>query len=171
VIEFARSVAGLEDANSTEFDPHTPHPVIALITEWRDRDGRIELRDHESDLGGSMRLGGQQCRLMTSSLAHDMYGKDVITERHRHRYEFNNNYLERLQQAGLRISGKSIDGALMEVIELQDHPWFLGCQFHPEFTSTPRGGHPLFSGFIRAALCRHDASEEQITEGREISTV
>ena len=121
-----------------------------------------------------MRLGGQQCRLTSGSLALEMYGKDIITERHRHRYEFNNTYLERLQQAGLQISGKSIDGALMEVVELEDHPWFLGCQFHPEFTSTPRDGHPLFSGFIRAALQHQGVSQEplveQITEEREIST-
>lgn len=151
VIEFARDVAGLEGAHSTEFLPRSPHPVIGLITEWMDDKGQIEIRDEQSDLGGSMRLGGQQCRLKPDSLAYRMYQKDVITERHRHRYEFNNHYYERLEQAGLKFSGKSIDGRLVEVIEIPNHPWFLACQFHPEFTSTPRRGHPLFSGFIRAA--------------------
>jgi CTP synthase len=151
VIEFARDVAGLEGAHSSEFLLSTPHPVIGLITEWMDEKGRLEIRDEKSDLGGSMRLGGQQCRLKPGSLAHRMYKKDVITERHRHRYEFNNQYFERLEQAGLRFSGKSIDGRLVEVIEIPEHPWFLACQFHPEFTSTPRRGHPLFSGFVTAA--------------------
>ena len=116
-----------------------------------DESGQLEIRDEQSDLGGSMRLGGQQCRLKPDSLAYRMYQKDVITERHRHRYEFNNQYFERLEQAGMRFSGKSIDGSLVEVIEISDHPWFLACQFHPEFTSTPRRGHPLFSGFVTAA--------------------
>jgi CTP synthase len=151
VIEFARDVAGLEGAHSTEFLPKSPHPVIGLITEWMDDKGQLEIRDEQSDLGGSMRLGGQQCRLKSDSLAYQMYQKDVITERHRHRYEFNNHYYEKLEQAGLRFSGKSIDGRLVEVIEIPDHPWFLACQFHPEFTSTPRRGHPLFSGFVTAA--------------------
>ncbi len=151
VIEFARDVAGLEGAHSTEFLPKSPHPVIGLITEWMDESGQLEIRDEQSDLGGSMRLGGQQCRLKPDSLAYQMYQKDVITERHRHRYEFNNQYIERLEQAGLRFSGKSIDGRLVEVIEIPNHPWFLACQFHPEFTSTPRRGHPLFSGFVMAA--------------------
>ena len=151
VIEFARDVAGLEGAHSTEFLPATPHPVIALITEWRDDLGQIELRDGTGDLGGTMRLGGQKCRLVAGTLAHRMYGKDVITERHRHRYEFNNRYLDVLEAAGLQVSGKSIDGRLVEVVEIPSHPWFLACQFHPEFTSTPRDGHPLFSGFVRAA--------------------
>ncbi len=151
VIEFARDVAGLEGAHSTEFLPNSPHPVIGLITEWMDDKGKVEIRDEQSDLGGSMRLGGQQCRLKTDSLAYQMYQKDVITERHRHRYEFNNQYVERLEKVGLRFSGKSIDGRLVEVIEIPNHPWFLACQFHPEFTSTPRRGHPLFSGFVRAA--------------------
>jgi CTP synthase len=151
VIEFARDVAGLEGAHSTEFLPKSPHPVIGLITEWMDDKGQLEIRDEQSDLGGSMRLGGQQCRLKPDSLAYQMYQKDVITERHRHRYEFNNHYYERLEQAGLRFSGKSIDGRLVEVIEIPNHPWFLACQFHPEFTSTPRRGHPLFSGFVTAA--------------------
>jgi len=151
VIEFARDVAGLEGAHSTEFLPKSPHPVIGLITEWMAESGRIETRNENSDLGGSMRLGGQQCRLQTNSLAYQLYRKDVITERHRHRYEFNNQYLTKLEQAGMKISGKSIDGRLVEVIEIPDHPWFLACQFHPEFTSTPRKGHPLFSGFVLAA--------------------
>ncbi|MDP1665024.1 MAG: CTP synthase [Methylobacter sp.] len=152
VIEFARDVAGLEGAHSTEFLPKSPHPVIGLITEWMAEGGQLETRNEESDLGGSMRLGGQQCRLQSDSLAFQLYQKDVITERHRHRYEFNSQYLEKLEQAGMRFSGKSIDGRLVEVIEIPDHPWFLACQFHPEFTSTPRKGHPLFSGFVVAAF-------------------
>ena len=151
VIEFARDVAGLEGAHSTEFLPNSPHPVIGLITEWMAESGQLETRDENSDLGGSMRLGAQQCRLHTDSLAFSMYQKDVITERHRHRYEFNGQYIEKLEKAGMIFSGKSIDGRLVEVIELADHPWFLACQFHPEFTSTPRKGHPLFSGFVAAA--------------------
>ena len=161
VIEFARDVAGLEGAHSTEFLPKSPHPVIALITEWRDESGELEQRSADSDLGGTMRLGGQKCRLSTDSLAHKLYGKDVITERHRHRYEFNNFYKKRLEEAGLRISGKSLDGRLVEVIELPGHPWFLACQFHPEFTSTPRGGHPLFTGFVKAA-CEHHRSNSPL---------
>ncbi|HEY8097140.1 MAG TPA: CTP synthase [Methylobacter sp.] len=152
VIEFARDAAGLEGAHSTEFLPKSPHPVIGLITEWMSEDGQLETRSEESDLGGSMRLGGQQCRLQTDSLAFRLYQKDVITERHRHRYEFNSQYMEKLEQAGMRFSGKSIDGRLVEVVEIPDHPWFLACQFHPEFTSTPRKGHPLFSGFVVAAF-------------------
>ena len=151
VIEFARDVAGLEGAHSTEFLPKSLHPVIGLITEWMADSGQLEIRDENSDLGGSMRLGGQQCRLQSDSLAFQMYQKDVITERHRHRYEFNNQYFEKLEKAGMRFSGKSIDGRLVEVVEIPDHPWFLACQFHPEFTSTPRKGHPLFSGFVVAA--------------------
>jgi CTP synthase len=152
VIEFARDVAGLEGAHSTEFLPSSPHPVIGLITEWMSDGGQLETRDEHSDLGGSMRLGGQQCRLQANSLAFQLYQKDVITERHRHRYEFNNHYVEKLEQAGMRFSGKSLDGRLVEVIEIPEHPWFLACQFHPEFTSTPRKGHPLFSGFVLAAI-------------------
>ena len=152
VIEFARDVAGLEGAHSTEFLPKSPHPVIGLITEWMAEDGQLETRNEKSDLGGSMRLGGQQCRLQSDSLAFRLYQKDVITERHRHRYEFNSQYLEKLEKAGMRFSGKSIDGRLVEVIEILGHPWFLACQFHPEFTSTPRKGHPLFSGFVAAAV-------------------
>jgi CTP synthase len=151
VIEFARDVAGLEGAHSSEFLPTSPHPVIGLITEWME-DGQLVKRDENSDLGGSMRLGGQQCRLQHDTLAFELYQKDVITERHRHRYEFNNHYFEKLEKAGMRFSGKSIDGRLVEVIEIPNHPWFLACQFHPEFTSTPRKGHPLFSGFVAAAV-------------------
>lgn len=152
VIEFARNVAGLEGAHSTEFLPKSPHPVIGLITEWKDEAGMLEVRDEASDLGGTMRLGAQKCRLQSDSLVFSTYGKDVITERHRHRYEFNNNYMEALEKAGLRFSGKSMDGRLVEVVEVADHPWFVACQFHPEFTSTPRKGHPLFTGFITAAI-------------------
>jgi len=162
VIEFARNVAGLKGANSTEFDPHTPHPVIALITEWLDQGGNMEQRDEASDLGGTMRLGGQQCRLLEGTLVHDMYGQDVITERHRHRYEFNNLYRHELEEKGLVVSGVSMDERLVEIVELASHPWFIGCQFHPEFTSTPRDGHPLFTGFIRAALnCRKPLAKEK----------
>jgi CTP synthase len=151
VIEIARHLAGLKDAHSTEFMPDTPHPVIALITEWKDKDGAVERRSRDSDLGGTMRLGGQPCRLTAGSIVRECYGKDEIIERHRHRYEFNNNYRDPLQQAGLLIAGTSTDGNLVEVIEIDEHPWFVACQFHPEFTSTPRDGHPLFSGFINAA--------------------
>jgi len=152
VIEFSRNVAGLEGAHSSEFLPNSPHPVIGLITEWKDKDGQLETRDAESDLGGTMRLGAQKCQLLTESLTFKTYGKEVITERHRHRYEFNNNYLDILEKSGLRFSGKSMDGRLVEVVEVADHPWFVACQFHPEFTSTPRKGHPLFSGFVSAAI-------------------
>lgn len=150
-IEYARDVAKLEGAHSTEFLRNTPHPVIGLITEWMDDAGEINTRDENSNLGGSMRLGGQKCRLQPDSLAFALYQKDVITERHRHRYEFNNHYQQKLEDAGMRFSGKSIDGRLVEVIEIPEHPWFLACQFHPEFTSTPRKGHALFSGFVAAA--------------------
>lgn len=152
VIEFARHVCNLESANSTEFDKRTPHPVIALITEWLDVNGRVETRDENSDKGGTMRLGGQRCNLVQGTLAQKLYGSDSIIERHRHRYEFNNRYREQLQQNGLTIAGISVDGELVEIVTIENHPWFLACQFHPEFTSTPRDGHPLFSGFIRAAV-------------------
>ncbi len=161
VIEFARNVAGLEGAHSTEFLRTTPHPVIGLITEWMDEDGQIETRGTDSDLGGTMRLGAQKCRLQEDSLVFGLYQKDVIKERHRHRYEFNNQYLEQLEQVGMRFSGKSLDGRLVEVIEIPDHPWFLACQFHPEFTSTPRKGHPLFTGFVKAALEHLQATEQK----------
>jgi CTP synthase len=157
VIEFARNVVGLDGAHSTEFEPATPHPVIALITEWQDRDGRVELRDAESNLGGTMRLGAQECVLTANSEVRRVYGTDRINERHRHRYEVNNHYLPRLEAAGMRVSGLSVKDQLCEMVELPTegrhaHPWFIGCQFHPEFTSTPRSGHPLFNAFIRAAL-------------------
>jgi CTP synthase len=151
VIESARHVAGLTGAHSTELDKRTPHPVIALITEWTDQSGKTEKRREDDDLGGTMRLGGQPCHLQPNSRAREAYGKDVIVERHRHRYEFNNTYREALQRAGVRLSGFSADNSLVEVIELEDHPWFIGVQFHPEFTSTPRDGHPLFTSFINAA--------------------
>ena len=150
VIDHARNVAGLAGAHSTEFERGSPHPVIALITEWQDKTGAIEQRDDASDLGGTMRLGSQECRLTDGSLAARVYGSDTIIERHRHRYEFNNVYKSLLSEAGMSFSGHSVDG-LVEIVELDDHPWFLACQFHPEFTSTPRDGHPLFSGFIKAA--------------------
>ena len=151
VVEFARNVAGLEGANSTENQRSTPHPVIGLITEWRTSSGDVERRSEESDLGGTMRLGAQECRLRAGSRSRELYGADVITERHRHRYEFNNRYRQQLEDAGLVIAGKSMDDLLVEIVELRDHPWFVACQFHPEFTSTPRDGHPLFIGFVRAA--------------------
>ena len=157
VIEFARDVAGLADAHSTEFNRETPHPVIALITEWQDHSGSIEARSEDSDLGGTMRLGGQKCKLKPGSLAARDYGVEQVTERHRHRYEFNNNYREALEDAGLVFSGWSIDG-LAEVVELPNHPWFLACQFHPEFKSNPRDGHPLFTGFIGAARAHREAA-------------
>lgn len=152
VIEIARHLAGLAAADSTEFDPDAADPVIALISEWQDASGRRERRTADSDLGGSMRLGGQACRLAAGSLARELYGAETIVERHRHRYEFNNHYAARLEGAGMAITGRSLDGELVEIIELPGHPWFVACQFHPEFTSTPRAGHPLFSGFVRAAL-------------------
>ncbi|MEX1033455.1 MAG: CTP synthase [Cellvibrionaceae bacterium] len=155
VIEFARDVAGLPKANSTEFDKYTPDPVIGLITEWLDASGKVESRDESSDLGGTMRLGVQECRLVSGAKVQKIYGDDVIVERHRHRYEMNNNYVDQLQKAGLRIGGWSADDTLVEVVELEDHPWFIACQFHPEFTSTPRDGHPLFTSFIEAAHKHH----------------
>ncbi len=150
IIEFARDVAGLEGAHSTEFNKQSPHPVIALITEWQDQKGTVEARDERSNLGGTMRLGAQEVRISHGSRAHAVYGADVIRERHRHRFEFNNNYLQRLMNAGLRFSGFSRDG-LVEIVELPNHPFFVASQYHPEFRSTPRDGHPLFTGFIRAA--------------------
>lgn len=159
VIEYARHKAGLDNAFSTEFDANTPHPVIGLITEWQREDGSVEQRDHDSDLGGTMRLGGYPCLLKAGSLAQKIYGADEIVERHRHRYEFNNNYIEKLEQAGLRFSGLSKDQSLVEMIEIPEHPWYVACQFHPEFTSTPRNGHPLFDGFINAAKDNKQAGE------------
>ncbi|KAF1720032.1 CTP synthase [Pseudoxanthomonas wuyuanensis] len=153
VVDYARNVLGLEGANSTENDKQSPHPVIGLITEWRTATGEVEKRDERSDLGGTMRLGLQEARLKPGTLARDLYGQDVVAERHRHRYEFNNRYRTQLEDAGLVISAKSMDDLLVEMIELPRavHPWFLACQAHPEFLSTPRDGHPLFVGFIRAA--------------------
>ncbi len=152
VIDYARHVCGLTDANTTENDEHTPHPVIGLITEWMDREGQREIRNAQSDLGGTMRLGAQNSLLQAGSLAHQVYGQEVISERHRHRYEFNNNYAPQLSEAGLKFSGHSEDSQLVEIVELSGHPWFLACQFHPEFNSTPRDGHPLFANYIAAAL-------------------
>ncbi len=151
VIEYARNVVGLKGANSTEFDRETKHPVIGLISEWMDSEGAIEKRDENSDLGGTMRLGAQECLLDKDSLSRSLYNKAKILERHRHRYEVNNNYLDMLISSGMKVAGRSKDRSLVEVVELNKHPWFVGCQFHPEFTSNPRAGHPLFSGFIKAA--------------------
>ncbi|SMF05572.1 CTP synthase [Alteromonadaceae bacterium Bs31] len=152
VIEFARNVLQLDEANSTEFNPKSPHPVIALITEWISETGEKETRDESSDLGGTMRLGAQECHLEKGTKVAAIYGKDLIVERHRHRFEVNNRYLDQLRQGGLRVGGWSADDTLVEVVELPDHPWFVACQFHPEFTSTPRDGHPLFLSYIKAAL-------------------
>ncbi|MBN2606288.1 MAG: CTP synthase [Thiotrichales bacterium] len=151
VVEYARNVAGLTNAHSTELNPNTPYPVVALITEWTDEEGNTVQRDETADLGGTMRLGGQNCILSDGSKIHDIYGKTVIRERHRHRYEVNDGYIPRLEAAGLTISGRSEDGNLVETIEIAEHPWFVACQFHPEFTSTPRNGHPLFKAFVEAA--------------------
>ncbi len=151
-VEFARNVCGLEGANTTEIEPDTPHGVIGLITEWQDASGTVEQRDDQSDLGGTMRLGAQDCRLREGSLARKLYSREIISERHRHRYEFNNHYRDIFQKNGMVLSGLSMDEMLVEIIEIPDHPWFLACQFHPEFTSSPRDGHPLFTGFIEAAL-------------------
>ncbi|MBL6746739.1 MAG: CTP synthase [Pseudomonadales bacterium] len=156
VVDYARHVANLKDANSTEFEKDCENPVIALISEWTTAAGTTEVRDENSDLGGTMRLGGQKCVLDPDSATFECYQQEEIIERHRHRYEFNNDYLDILSAAGLKLVGKSADGMLVEVIEIPDHPWFIGCQFHPEFTSTPREGHPLFTGFIKAAIARHE---------------
>ncbi len=152
VIEFARNVLGLKGANSTEFDPQCADPVVGLITEWVTAGGGVETRDEMSDLGGTMRLGAQECHLVAGSKAREIFGEDVIVERHRHRFEVNNNYVARLQAAGLKIGGWSADDTLVEMVEIENHPWFVACQFHPEFTSTPRDGHPLFTSYINAAL-------------------
>lgn len=155
VIEFARSVVGLEGANSTEFNPNTPYPVVGLVTEWQTSDGQKEQRTAQGDKGGTMRLGEQPCHLQPHSLAAQVYGQETILERHRHRYEINQNFVEQLKQHGMRVSGTSVDEALVEMIELPGHPWFLACQFHPEFSSSPRDGHPLFLSFVMAARVRH----------------
>jgi CTP synthase len=150
IIEYGRHVLGMKDAHSTEFNRETGHPVVAMITEWQDQGRGLQTRSDASDLGGTMRLGAQDVKLVAGSVARALYGADVIRERHRHRYEFNNNFLERFEQGGLRFSGLSPD-ELVEIVELPSHPWFVATQFHPEFKSTPRDGHPLFTGFVRAA--------------------
>ena len=161
MIEYARNVCGLEGAHSTEMNAETAHPIIALITEWQTDSGATERRDEFSDKGGTMRLGAQPCHLVDGTIARALYGDANIRERHRHRYEVNNNYVAQLEAAGMRISGWSHDHELVEIVELVDHPWFLACQFHPEFTSRPRGGHPLFTGYIEAALARAEQRSEQ----------
>jgi CTP synthase len=162
VIEFARHVAGMGDANSTEFNLHTEHPVVALITEWRDRDGKVETRSGDSDLGGTMRLGSQRCPIKPGTMAQSIYG-DEVNERHRHRYEVNNHYVPELEKSGLIISARTPSENLPEIMELPQslHPWFIGVQFHPEFTSTPRSGHPLFKSFVEAALQRQATKNKQ----------
>ena len=152
MIEFARNVCGLEGAHSTEMNVDTPYPVIGLITEWQTETGDIEVRDEHSDMGGTMRLGSQPCYLVEGTKTREIYGSDVVRERHRHRYEVNNTLVPKLEAEGMTISGWSQDQGLVEMVELADHPWFVACQFHPEFTSRPRGGHPLFSSFINAAV-------------------
>ena len=152
IVDIARNVAGLENANTTENNPNTPHPVIGLIMEWMNEDGDVETRDADSDLGGTMRMGEQECRLVENSATSQIYGQGSINERHRHRYEVNDHYVSALEEAGMLVAGRSMDDSLVEVIEVKDHPWFVATQFHPEFTSTPRRGHPLFSSFIEAAL-------------------
>lgn len=161
VIEFARHVAGIDGATSSEFEPTAEHPVIALITEWTRADGTREHRTEKSDLGGTMRLGAEECLLTSGSKVARIYGSDVVTERHRHRWEFNNDYLTHLSNAGLKVAGRSIDETLVEVVEVDDHPWFVGCQFHPEFTSTPRDGHPLFTSFVEAAISYSKTGEKE----------
>ncbi|MDC1290006.1 CTP synthase [Candidatus Thioglobus sp.] len=156
VIEFARNMAQMDGANSTEFDENTDYPVIGLITEWQDENGETQKRDSESHLGGTMRLGGQECELVKGTHSQKIYGSDKVVERHRHRYEVNNNLISKVEEAGLKISGRSSDGLLVEMVEIKDHPWFVACQFHPEFTSTPRDGHPLFESFIKAAKQAHN---------------
>jgi CTP synthase len=152
VIDVARNCMGLKGANSAEIAENPEHPVIALITEWTDQAGEQEIREENSDMGGTMRLGEQVCVINQGCLAEKVYGATMIKERHRHRYEVNNNYVSDLERAGLKIGGRSEDGELVEMVEIEDHPWFLACQFHPEFTSTPRKGHPLFTGFVKAGL-------------------
>ena len=156
VIEFARHMALMDGANSTEFDENTDYPVIGLITEWQDENGKTQMRDSKSNLGGTMRLGGQECELIKGSHSQKIYGSDKVVERHRHRYEVNNKLISQIKEAGLQISGRSTDGLLVEMVEIKDHPWFIACQFHPEFTSTPRDGHPLFESFIKAAKQAHN---------------
>jgi len=152
IVDYARNVCGMENANTSENNPDSPYPVIGLITEWLKEDGSKEERNIDSDLGGTMRMGEQECKLSPNSLSAKIYGTASVKERHRHRYEVNNNYVPQLEEAGLYIAGKSMDGSLVEMIEIPDHPWFVASQFHPEFTSTPRDGHPLFKSLITAAL-------------------
>jgi len=157
LVEYARNVCGLQNANSPEMNKLTPHPIIALITEWQNVDGSTEQRDESSDIGGTMRLGAQPCHLSEGSKVRELYGKDFISERHRHRYEVNNNYLDKLRENGMQVVGWSDDKSLVEIVELPEHPWFVACQFHPEFTSSPRDGHPLFTGYIEAAVAHSKA--------------
>lgn len=152
VIEYARNVANMTNANSTEFDQYSDYPVVGLVAQWKDENGNIQMRNELSNLGGTMRLGGQECILEKDSKVRKIYGSTVITERHRHRYEVNNALIDKIEKTGLKVSGRSIDGSLVEIVEIVDHPWFVACQFHPEFTSSPRDGHPLFESFIQAAL-------------------
>ena len=159
LIEFARNVAGMTHANSSEFDRTCEQPVVGLITEWQDADGKTEVRSDKSDLGGTMRLGAQKCHLIEGSLARQLYGAETIEERHRHRYEVNNVLLPQIEKAGLKVTGLSADKKLVEIIEVPNHPWFVACQFHPEFTSTPRDGHPLFEGFVKAAKTNQKKSD------------
>ncbi|WP_109128799.1 glutamine hydrolyzing CTP synthase [Aggregatibacter segnis] len=159
LIEFARNVAGMTQANSSEFDRTCPQPVVGLITEWQNAEGNTEVRSDESDLGGTMRLGAQKCHLIEGSLARQLYGAETIEERHRHRYEVNNVLLPQIEKAGLKVTGLSADKKLVEIIEVPNHPWFVACQFHPEFTSTPRDGHPLFEGFVKAAKTNQKKSD------------
>jgi CTP synthase len=168
VIEYARHKADLAGANSTEFDRDTPHPVIALITEWQNRDGKVERRDEKSDLGGTMRLGAQPCKVERDTLAYRIYQSENVAERHRHRYEVNNHYLPRLEAAGLKVGARTTSEHLCEMVELPDHPWFFGCQFHPEFTSTPRKGHPLFKSFIEAALAYQQHADVTATPAAQL---
>ena len=164
VIEFSRNILGLKDAHSSEFNKKSRNPVIGLISEWIDSTGKVEQRNEDSDLGGTMRLGVQQCLLSKGSLTKNLYGIDKIYERHRHRYEVNNNYVEQLISSGMEVAGRSEDKNLVEVVEVKDHPWFIGCQFHPEFTSNPREGHPLFKGFIEAAKNLQDYKRRKEVE-------
>lgn len=151
VIEFARHVAGLKGANSSEFDANSPYPVVGLIQEWLKADGSIELRDAQSDLGGTMRLGAYACELIPETMTHTIYGKNQIMERHRHRYEVNENFVPELEKHGMKVSGRSVDNTLVEIVEIPSHPFFIACQFHPEFLSTPRSPHPVFVNFVKAA--------------------
>ena len=161
VIEYARNVAGLKNAHSTEFNQKAPHPVIAMMSEWVTAEGERETRLVGCDIGGTMRLGGQECKLASDTHVRELYGKDAIVERHRHRYEFNNQYRAQLEEKGLVLAGTSVDGNLVEIVEIKDHPWFVGVQFHPEFTSSPRDGHPLFGGYILAARARREGTEHK----------